>query len=84
MNTIKNLMENYVNFLGKFSDPFDVGMSVHIAIFIVNRFILYLLLRGFSKNSKSDGGKSFHEYVGFISFILGYFLTVAFIWIKNN
>jgi len=84
MNTIKTLLEKYVDSLYAVADPFNVGMSVHLVIFVINRFTLYLLLRGFSKWSRSDSWQKIHEYSGFISFILWYLVTVAFLWIKNN
>jgi len=77
-------MEHYVNRLQKFADPFGVGVSVHVAIFFVNWFVVYILSRGFTQHAKSHFWKGFHNYSGWISLVLAYFLTVAFIRIKNN
>jgi len=84
MDTIKQAMESYVNFMQGFADPFGVGMSVHLAIFSVNRIVLYILLRGLTKKSENRFWKIVHEFSGILSFVLGYLITVGFIWIKNN
>lgn len=84
MNTIAAAMERYVNSLHPIADPFGVGMSVHLAIFMINWIILYILFWGFTRNASTKFWKSVHDYAGWITVVLAYLLTVAFIWIKNN
>ena len=84
MNTIKMAMEKYVDALHPIADPFGIGMSVHLAIFVINWLVLYLLTWGLTRKSNANFWKAIHEFSGIISFVLGYLLTVAFIWIKNN
>lgn len=84
MQKILDAFNEYVNFLKLFNDPLDLGMHLHVTIFIVHRIIAYVIIKIATRAEANKREERCANYTGVISVVVAYIITGILIRTKNN